>query len=165
LFARSFIYSEINTFKLSKFNKINYAFNTFVPILVQEMVYLKAIQKNHPNGRFCVGNCRSKNVSEKIWGELQPHYPPSRSAYEVISHFNLSLLLFYLFRNIESPLYLCVCKKLLYGIESISNSHSASSQLSGEFMLLHSIHIGLLANLALKETVPPQTRTSPHGKD
>jgi len=27
-------------------------------------------------------------------------------------------------------------------------------------MLLHSIHI--LANLALKETVPPQPRTSPH---
>jgi len=32
--------------------------------------------------------------------------------------------------------------------------------LSGEFMLLHSIHT--LANLALKETVPPQSRTSPH---
>jgi len=50
--------------------------------------------------------------------------------------------------------------KLLYGIESISSSHSASSQLSGEFMLLHSIHT--LANLALKETVPAQLRTSPH---
>jgi len=46
-----------------------------------------------------------------------------------------------------------VCNKLWYGIESISSSHSASSQLSGEFMLLHSIHT--LANLALKETVPP----------
>jgi len=44
-----------------------------------------------------------------------------------------------------------VCNKLGYGIESIFSSHSASSQLSGEFMLLHSIHI--LANLALKETV------------
>jgi len=32
--------------------------------------------------------------------------------------------------------------------------------LSGEFMLLHSIHT--LANLALKETVPPQPRTSLH---
>jgi len=32
--------------------------------------------------------------------------------------------------------------------------------LSGEFMLLHSIHT--LANFALKETVPPQPRTSPH---
>jgi len=48
----------------------------------------------------------------------------------------------------------------LYGIESISSSHSASSQLSGEFMQLHSIHT--LANVALKETVPPQSRTSPH---
>ena len=33
---------------------------------VQEMVYLKVIQKNHPDGRFCVGNHGSKNVSEKI---------------------------------------------------------------------------------------------------
>jgi len=32
---------------------------------VKEMVYLKAIQKHHPNGRFCAGNYRSKNVSEK----------------------------------------------------------------------------------------------------
>jgi len=32
--------------------------------------------------------------------------------------------------------------------------------LNGEVMVLHSIHI--LANLALKETVPPQSRTSPH---
>jgi len=42
----------------------------------------------------------------------------------------------------------------------VSNSHSASSQLSGEFMLLHSIHT--LANFTLKETVSPQPRTSPH---
>jgi len=53
-----------------------------------------------------------------------------------------------------------VCNKLWYGIEIISNSHSASSQLSGEFMLFHSIHT--LVNLALKETVPPQSPTSPH---
>jgi len=33
---------------------------------VQEMVYLKAIQKNHPSVRFYVGNYRSKTVSEKI---------------------------------------------------------------------------------------------------
>ena len=52
-----------------------------------------------------------------------------------------------------------MCNKLWYGIESISNSHCASSQLSGEFMLLHSIHT--LANLALKETVPTQPQTSP----
>ena len=64
------------------------------------------------------------------------------------------------FSNLESPLCLHVWNKLWYGTESISSSHSASSQLSGEFMLLHSIHT--LANLALKETVPPQSRTSPH---
>ena len=68
----------------------------------------------------------------------------------------------YFFSNLESPLYLCVCTKWWYGIESISNSHSASSQLSGECMLLHSIHI--LANLVLREAVPPQPRTSPHCK-
>jgi len=41
---------------LPKFSKVSFAFNVFVPIFVQEVVYLKAIQKNHPNGRFCVGN-------------------------------------------------------------------------------------------------------------
>ena len=63
----------------------------------------------------------------------------------------------YFFSNLESPLCHYVCNKLWYGIENISSSHSASSQLSGEFMLLHWIHT--LANLTLKETVPPQSRT------
>ena len=40
-----------------------------------------------------------------------------------------------------------------------NSSHSANSQLSGKFMLLHSNHP--LANLALKKTVLPQSRTSP----
>jgi len=65
LFIRNFIYSEICTFGLPKFGKISLAFNIFVPMPVQEMVYLKAIQKNYPNGRSCVGNHRSKTVSEK----------------------------------------------------------------------------------------------------
>jgi len=66
VFIRTFSYSEINTFGLPKLSKISFAFNIFVPIPVQEMVYLKVIQNNHPNGRFCVGNHQSKNVSEKI---------------------------------------------------------------------------------------------------
>jgi len=66
----------------------------------------------------------------------------------------------YFFSNLESPLCLYMCNKLWYGVESISISHSTSSQLSGEFMLLHSIHT--FANLALKETVSYQSRTSPH---
>jgi len=45
LFIRSFIYSKISTFGLHKFRKISFAFNIFIPIPVQEMVYLKAIQK------------------------------------------------------------------------------------------------------------------------
>ena len=43
LLIRSFIFSEINTFGLPKFSKISFAFNIFIP--VEEMVYLKAIQK------------------------------------------------------------------------------------------------------------------------
>jgi len=76
LYIRSFIYSEINTFRLSKFSKISFAFNIFIPIPVQE----KAIQENYPNGRFCVGNHRSKNVYEKIWGVSAP-LAPLGSAY------------------------------------------------------------------------------------
>jgi len=33
---------------------------------VQEMIYMKAIQKNHPDGRLSVGNHRWKYTSEKI---------------------------------------------------------------------------------------------------
>jgi len=37
------------------------------------MIYLKAIQKNHPNRRFCVGKHPSKNVSDKNFGgAVQP---------------------------------------------------------------------------------------------
>jgi len=40
----------------AKLSKISHAFDIFVLIPVQEMVYLKVIQKNYPNGRFCAGN-------------------------------------------------------------------------------------------------------------
>jgi len=60
LFIRSFIYSEINAFGLTKFSKIGFLICIFIPIHVQEMAYLNAIQKNHPNRHFCVGNHRSK---------------------------------------------------------------------------------------------------------
>ena len=81
LFIRNFIYSEICTFGLPKLSKLSSAFNIFVLIPVQEMVYLKAMQKNYANGRFCVGKYRSKTVSENIQGGIQPPYPPG-SAYE-----------------------------------------------------------------------------------
>jgi len=70
--VRTFIYCEINTLGLNKLSKPSFAFNIFVLISVQGMVYLKVIQKNHPNGRFCIGNHRSKNVSEKFTGGLHP---------------------------------------------------------------------------------------------
>ena len=65
-------FSERNTFELPKFSKLSFAFNIFVPIPVQEVLYFKGYTKNHHNGRFCVGNHRSKNVSEKIWGGFSP---------------------------------------------------------------------------------------------
>jgi len=60
LFVRSFIYSEITTFRLSKFIKISFAFNIFVPIPVQEMVYLKTIQKSAPMGVSVSGTTDQK---------------------------------------------------------------------------------------------------------
>jgi len=45
---RTFIYCEINTFGLPKLSKLSFAFNIFVLIPVQEMVYLKVIQKITP---------------------------------------------------------------------------------------------------------------------
>jgi len=39
------------------------------------MFYLKAIQKNHPYGRLCVGNNRSNTYLIELGG-LQPSYPP-----------------------------------------------------------------------------------------
>jgi len=72
LFIRSFIYYQIKTFGLAKFSKISFAFDIFVPIPLQEMVYLKVIHKNRSNGHFYVGNHRSKNASEKIGAPLDP---------------------------------------------------------------------------------------------
>jgi len=46
--TRSFIFSEINTLGLLKFSKISFAFNIFVLIPVQEMVYLNINQKISP---------------------------------------------------------------------------------------------------------------------
>jgi len=83
LFIRIFIYHEKNTFGLPKFSKISFAFNIFVPNPVQEMVYLKVIQKNRSNGHFCVGNHQSKNASEKhlrgASAPLTPLDPPMTS--------------------------------------------------------------------------------------
>jgi len=45
VFIRSCIYNEINIFGLPKFSKTSFAFNIFVYIPVQEMLYFKAIQK------------------------------------------------------------------------------------------------------------------------
>jgi len=46
LLIRSFIFSEMNTYGLAKFNKIRFPFKIFIPIPVQEMSLLKAIQTN-----------------------------------------------------------------------------------------------------------------------
>jgi len=72
-------------------SKLSFAFNIFVLIPVQEMVYLKVIQKNHPNGRFCVGNHRSKNVSEKFRGGFSLLSPPPWIRLCLVPRLNLSV--------------------------------------------------------------------------
>jgi len=76
LFIRSFIYSKINTFSLSKFSKLSFAFNIFVPIPVQEMVYLKAIQKSTPIGVSVSGTIGQKTNLKKFRGASAPLAPP-----------------------------------------------------------------------------------------
>jgi len=53
---------------------------------VQEMVYLKAIQKINPMDRFCLGNHRSRNISEKIrrgFRHISFLDPPMYSTYQI----------------------------------------------------------------------------------
>jgi len=75
VFIRSFIYREINTFRLSKLSKINFAFSIYVPIRVQEMVYLKAIQKITPMNVSVSGTIDQTRIWKHLGG-LQPPYPP-----------------------------------------------------------------------------------------
>jgi len=72
LLIRSFSYSEINTFRLSKFSKISFAFIIFVPIPMQEMVYLKAIQKSAPTGVSVSGTTDQKTYLKKLRGLHPP---------------------------------------------------------------------------------------------
>jgi len=78
VFIRPFIYCEINTFglsKLSKLSKLSYAFNIFVLIPVQEMVYLKVIQKNHPMDVSVSENMDQKTYLRKFRGASTPLTP------------------------------------------------------------------------------------------
>ena len=81
LFIRSFIYSEINTFGLPKFSKITFTFNIFVPITVQEVVYLKAIQKITLMDVSVTGTIDQKTYLQKFNGGFSPLSPPG-SAYD-----------------------------------------------------------------------------------
>jgi len=75
VFVRSFVYSEINTFGLPILSKISFAFNIFVPIPVQEMAYLKAIQKITPMHVSVSGTIDRKNVYEIFRGVSAPLAP------------------------------------------------------------------------------------------
>jgi len=75
LFIRSFICSEINTFGLPKFSKITFVFDIFVPIPAQEMVYLKAIQKNTPMKVSLSETINQKTYLKKIGGGFSPLSP------------------------------------------------------------------------------------------
>jgi len=72
LLIRSFIFSEINTFGLPKFSKISSAFNIFIPIPVEEMVYLKAIQKITAIDVSVSGTIDQIAYLKKFRGALQP---------------------------------------------------------------------------------------------
>jgi len=85
LFIRSLIYSEINTFRLSNFSKISFAFNIFVPIPVQEMVYLKAIQKITPMDVSVSGTINQKTYLKKFKGNFSPLDPWIRLWWRYIS--------------------------------------------------------------------------------
>ena len=75
LFIRIFIYSEIITFGLPKFSKISFAFNIFVLIPVQQMVYLKAIQKITPMDVSVSGTIDQKPYLKKFSGASDPLAP------------------------------------------------------------------------------------------
>ena len=64
------------TLGLPKFSKISFVFNIFVPIPVQEMVYLKAIQKITPVDVFVSGTTDQKTYLKKFWGVFSPLSPP-----------------------------------------------------------------------------------------
>jgi len=72
LFIRSFIYSEINTFGLPKCSKISFAFDIFVSIPVQEMVYLKAMQTIPPMDVSLSGTIDQKTFLKKFRGGFSP---------------------------------------------------------------------------------------------
>ena len=80
LFIRNFIYSEINTCGLPKLSKLRSAFNIFVLIPVQEMVYLKVIQKIMRMD-VSVSVSIGQKPYLKIFRGYSAPYPPG-SAYE-----------------------------------------------------------------------------------
>jgi len=55
---------------------MSFAFNIFVPISVQEMVYLKAIQKSTPIGVSVSGTIDQKTHLKKVRGGFSPLSPP-----------------------------------------------------------------------------------------
>jgi len=63
------------TLGLPKFSKISFVFNIFVPNPVQEMVYLKAIQKITPVDVFVSGTTDQKMYLKKLGG-FSPLSPP-----------------------------------------------------------------------------------------
>jgi len=72
VFIRTFIYSEINTFGLPKLSNISFAFNIFVLMPVQEMVYLKVMQKITPVDISVAGTINQKRYLKKLRGIQSP---------------------------------------------------------------------------------------------
>ena len=62
--------------KKHKFRKISFAFNIFVSIPMQEMVYLKTIIKSAPMGVSASGTTGQKTYLKKFRGGLSTLSPP-----------------------------------------------------------------------------------------
>jgi len=75
LLIRSFILVKSNTFRLTKFSKKRIAFNIFIPIPVQEMIYVKPIQKITPMDVSVSGTIDRKTYLKKFRGGFR-HLAP-----------------------------------------------------------------------------------------
>ena len=80
LLIRSFILVKSNTFRLTKFSKKRIAFNIFIPIPVQEMIYVKSIQKITPMDVSVSGTIDLKTYLKKFRGGCR-HLAPPGSAF------------------------------------------------------------------------------------
>ena len=74
LVIRSFVFSEINAFRLSKFSQISFAFNIFVPIPAQKMLRLSK-ELTPMDVVYVTGNIDQETYLKKFRGGSAPLAP------------------------------------------------------------------------------------------